>query len=139
MKQFNKQLYILLLLCVYTGLNACKKSGSAPPPDIRTLHVLEFKTNTPIANADVYLYQCTHPGPIDCLADSVISKLTTGNDGSFQYNGRSNFHLITASHSNYWSDETGGNNRLSDIYLTPLAYTKIHLKKVNVHQPDLLL
>jgi len=119
--------------------NACKKAGSAPPADIRTLHVLEFKTNSPIANADVYLNQCTHPDLFGCLADSVIGRLTTDKDGSFQYNARLNFYLITAFHSNYWDGETGGNTGLSDIYLTPVAYTKIHLKKVNTHPPDLLL
>jgi len=140
MKQFNKQLYILLLVCVCTVLNACKKSGSAPPADIRTLHVLEFKTNSPIANADVYLHQCIHPDPYGCLADSVVAKLTTDKNGSFQYNAKSNFYLITASQSNYWDGSAGGNfTGLGDVVLIPLAYTKIHLKKIKSHPAELML
>jgi len=138
-RQNLKLVVIWASVSVLITVNACSKSAGPPTADIRTLHVLEFKTNSPIENADVYLNQCTHPDPFGCLADSVIGKLTTDEDGSFQYNARLNIYSITASHSSYWSDGPGGNTGLSDIYLTPVAYTRLHLKKVNTHQPGLLL
>ena len=106
-RQNLKLLIIWASIFVFIIINACSKSGNAAPADIRTLHVLEFKTNNPIANADVYLNECTRLDPYGCLADSVIGKLTTDKDGSFQYNARLNIYSIAASHSNYWSDETG--------------------------------
>lgn len=138
-RQNLKLLIIWASIFVFVTVNACSKSGDASLADIRTLHVLEFKTNSPIAEANVYLNECTRLDPYGCLADSIIGKLTTDKDGSFQYNARLNIYSIAASHNNYWSDETGGNTGLSDIYLTPVAYTKIHLKKINTHQPGLLL
>lgn len=128
---------IFILSLFFMG---CKKSGNIPGANYTALRVLEFKTNAPITDADVVLEKCTHPDPYGCLESSVVGRLNSDKDGIFKFDPKLNVYLVSASHTGYWSDHSGGNSSgPGDVYLTPVAYTKIHLKKLNAHTVDLLL
>jgi len=140
------------LRCVFiiavTGLlnSACKKSDSVPPINYTTLKVLEFKTNLPIAGAEVKIYECKKRDILGCSDLSLLRALTTDKDGNFQFDSKLNVYLVHAAHSNYWDGDSGGDTiggatqmPLTNIYLTPIAYTKIHLRKINPHSPSLSL
>ncbi|MEP6952368.1 MAG: hypothetical protein ABI863_23955 [Ginsengibacter sp.] len=132
--------YIPEMFTMILFFMACTKSGSSPEVNYTALKVLEFKTNTPIADADVVLEKCTHPDPFGCFESSVVGRISTDKNGNFKFESKLGVYLIAASHVNYWSDHSGGNSSgPGDVYLTPVAYTKIRLKKLNAHPGDLLL
>jgi len=129
-------------------LNAsCKKSvGSQPPPVYIKLKVLELETNTPVPYASVEIYDCTRRGWGGCTQSSLVGKQVTDPLGSFQYDSEVNPYFIVAHHDNYWDGATGGEEfpsggqlPIGDIHLTPIAYSRIHLKRVNPHSPYLSL
>jgi hypothetical protein len=131
-----------------TGLlnTACKKTDGIPPVYYTTLKVLELKTNLPIDGAEVKIYECKRHDFLGCSQSALLQTLTTDKDGSFRFDSKPNVYMAEASHDNYWSGWTGGyvigeSNPLpvTNIHLIPVAYTKIHLKKINSHSPGLFL
>jgi len=140
------------LRCVFiiavTGLlnSACKKSDGVPSITYTTLKVLELKTNLPIDGAEVEIYECKKRDILGCSDLSLLRALTTDKDGNFQFDSKLNVYLVHAAHSNYWDGESGGDTiggstqiPVTNIYLTPVAYTKIQIRKINPHSPGLSL
>ena len=138
------------LRCVFiiavTGLlnTACKKSDSIPAITYTTLKVLELKTNLPIAGAEVKIYECKKHGFGGCSDISLLRTLTTDKDGNFQFDSKLDVFIADATHDQYWEGGSGGetfwgtSQPVTNIYLTPVAYTKIHIRRINPHSPDLL-
>jgi len=133
--------YIIVSITIIGLLNAkCKKSESEPPPIVyKTLNVLELKTMSPLAGAEVNMYVCKRWAYGSCADGGVIGPITSDHAGQFQFNSTVDVYFIDASHERYWDGSTGGTgiagNRLpvTDILLTPVASTKIHLRKINSH------
>lgn len=141
-------LFCSILFIVTIGLHnaACKKSIDTPPVTYTKLKVLEYKTNFPIAGAEVKIYECTKQGFGGCADLSLRKTVTTDKDGNFQFDARLRAYVVEASESRYWDGSTGGEEFFSgsqlpigDIQLTPIAYSKIHLKRINSHSLDLYL
>jgi hypothetical protein len=124
---------------------ACKKSGIVPDFTYRSLKVLELKTNLPIAGAEVRIYECKTYGFGGCSDVSLLRTLTTDKDGNFQFDLKLNVFVADATHDQYWDGGSGGetfwgtSQPVTDIYLTPVAYTKLHIKRINPHSPGLSL
>jgi hypothetical protein len=141
----NTKFLRCVLIIAVTGLlnTACKKSDSVPPVYYTTLKVLEFKTNLPLAGAKVEIYKCTKHGFGGCSDISLLRTLSTDKDGNFQFDSKLDVFFVNASHQQYWDGSSGGETLWGDllpvtnIYLAPVAYTKIHLKKVNPHASGL--
>jgi hypothetical protein len=123
---------------------ACKKSGIVPD-FTPSLKVLELKTNLPIAGAEVRIYECKTYGFGGCSDVSLLRTLTTDKDGNFQFDLKLNVFVADATHDQYWDGGSGGetfwgtSQPVTDIYLTPVAYTKLHIKRINPHSPGLSL
>jgi len=133
-KIFSMGILILLLNV------ACKKSIGEKPVNYIHLKVLELKTGIPLEGALVKLYACNHPDVFGCLSDSLVDVETTDKDGDFQFDANLNAYTLTASEKNYIDASGGGiGTGFGDIYLMPLAHTKIHLVKQNPHPDSLLL
>ena len=139
--------YIIVSITIIGLLNAkCKKSETEPPPVIyKTLKVLELKTMSPLAGAEVSIYVCKRWALGGCADGAVMEPITSDNNGQFQFNSTADVYAIEASHKKYWNGVTGGTNLIgsrlpvTDISLTPVAYTKIHLHKVNSHSAHVAL
>jgi hypothetical protein len=135
---------ILIIIEIGLHIAACKKSDTEPAT-YTTLKVLAFKTNLPIAAAEVKIYECNSPAYAGCSDRSLLQTLTTDKDGNFQFDSKLNFYDIRASLDGYWEGVTGGNDvwgnyrGVSNIFLAPIANTKIHIRKINPHPPELYL
>ncbi len=143
----NKFLRCVFIIAVTGLLNtACKKSDSVPPVYYTTLKVLELKTNLPIAGAEVEIYECKKRDILGCSDLSLLRALTTDKDGNFQFDSKLSVYLVHAAHGNYWDGDSGGDTiggtsqmPVTNIYLTPVAYTKIQIRKINPHSSGLSL
>ena len=143
----NTKFSTCVFIITVTGLlnTACKKSDSVPAVTYASLKVLELKTGLPIAGAQVKIYECKDHSLGFCSDLSLLRTLTTDNDGNFEFDSKLNVFAADASHDQYWNGGSGGDTFLgnprpvTDIYLTPVAYTKIHIRKINPHSPDLSL
>lgn len=138
--------YDILAIVVLSFVNSgCIKSDSEPANTYRTLKVLEYKTNLPIAGVSVNIYECKRHSFGGCSELSSPATTATDNEGNFRFNSRLNVYFAEARRDGYWEGSTGGEDfwgstlPVGDIYLTPIAYTKIHLKKINLHSADLSL
>lgn len=135
----------ILAIVIMSLLNAaCKKLDFKPEVTYTTLKVLELGTNLPVAGAEVKIYEC-NSGFGGC-ADLIMRKtVTTDKDGNFQFDSQLHAYLAVASQSKYWTGSSGGDNLwggqepVTNIFLTPVAYTTIHMKEVNPHPVGMLI
>lgn len=117
---------VLLLLCV-TALVCCKKSDTNPANIIQQMRVLEYKTNTPLADVKVDMYSCIPPpGMTTCDTGHLIFSGYTDESGivaTTQF-----YHAvfgITLTKDNYITAAGGAGDR----YMYPAAYLRLHLIK----------
>ena len=70
-----------ILIMVMIGLHnaACKNSIDTPPVTYTKLAVQEYKTNFPIASAEVKIYECTKQGFGGCAELSLRRTVTADN------------------------------------------------------------
>jgi hypothetical protein len=129
---FRSASIIFFIACIV--ITGCKKSS----PHYESYQVLEYRTNTPIAGAKVLLFKCLGGGEGTPCTNSVFDSLITDSNGGFQF-ASNGVHMIVAEHQNYIYGHSGDDVPLGDVYLSPLAHTKAHLKKVSVHDPALHL
>jgi hypothetical protein len=129
----------VFIIVVASLLNAaCKKIDFVPKIAYTTLRVLEFKTDLPVADAKVKIYECKKYSFGSCSDVSLLRTLTTDKDGNFQFDSKLRVFEADASHDQYW-DGGSGAQPITDIHLIPIAQTKIHLQKINTHSQDALL
>ena len=136
---------ILSIAMIWLQNAACKKSIDTPPVTYTTLKVLEYKTNFPIAGAEVKIYECTKQGFGGCADLSLRKTVTTDKDGNFRFDARLHAYVVDASESRYWTGGTGGEDfggnalPVTNIFLTPVAYTKIHIREINPHPTGIFM
>jgi len=121
-------------------LSCSKKSSDNPDPPVNPsneyveLRVLEDKTNTPIANAEVTLEKCGDYDPVfGCISYSTITILSTNTEGKYKFLKSLPVVRISAKHPKYWESTSNG---LTDIALIPEAFSRVHLNKVNNYPSD---
>ncbi|MFT4019639.1 MAG: hypothetical protein QM668_21930 [Agriterribacter sp.] len=139
---FLKSMPVLIVMSMLN--NSCKKSGNVPEVHYKTLKVLEKKTNLPVAGATVKIYKAIDIGYGVFREGTILGTLTTDKDGKFKFDSELGVNYAIATHNKYWAGSSGGSDMFGsypfgNIYLAPVGYTKIHLKKINTHLSGLLL
>src|SRR4030095_8543025 len=135
-----KSFFVIIFFesCMLFALS-CSKKGSENPDSLITneyveLRILEDKTNTPIANAEVRLEKCANYDPVfGCNSYSIINTLTTDNEGKYKFLKSLSVNRITPTHSKHWQSSS---TTLTDIKLVPESFSSVHLKKVNNYSSD---
>lgn len=118
---------------------SCSKKGSENPDppitnDFVELRVVEDKTNSPIANAEVSLEKCANYDPVfGCTSYSLVKSLITDSEGKYKFLKSLTVERITVKHPKYWQITS---KSIADITLIPEAFSEVHLKKVNSYSSD---
>jgi hypothetical protein len=138
--------YSILTIVIMGLLNAaCKKSDAVSGVTYSTLKVMELGTHLPIVGAEVKIYECTKHSSGGCADLSAPTILITDKDGNFQFDSKLNVYLVLAAHDKYWDGGSGGTDivgnpqPVTNIYLSPVAYTKIHIKEIDRHPLGLFM
>lgn len=128
----NRKAFLLFSLVLF--FSQCKKT-SEHPVSYREMKVLETKTEKPLKNVSIILEKCSKYG-FGCLEYVQIGQTYTDENGVFKFDNSLPVYRITATLEKYYDavEESFG-----DIHLTPMAWFKAHVLKINEYPDNAIL
>jgi hypothetical protein len=130
-----KSISLIILLPIMVSCNLDIGEPDKDPEPIYKIRILEKGTFLPVSGALVTLLKCIKKDiQFGCVSFGPARTLTKNAQGIVEYTRSLDIEAVEASHPDYW--ETFQRSYVGDIFLSPNAWVKIHLERINTHSAD---